>query len=170
MAVVLAGCQGSAPKAASPSPPAPSHTASAQPAPTASIVHAVECAIVTFNVVNNTLGTDVSAPSVTTPSVDETDCIYKGPQQLVTVDVLNGQAAAGFAADKLRNLPRGQTSGDVAGLADQAYYITLPPTGDLPAPTTILFALKGRTALVVSSQTSLASLQALMAKALSLTT
>jgi hypothetical protein len=135
--------------------------------PTVSVAPAVECAIVTFDEVNNILGTDVSQPNVTTPSPAETDCIYDGPNQIVTVDIVSGENATGFAADKQANIAQGQSHGDVAAVGDQAYYVTRQSPDGL---TTILFTLKGATVVTVSSQTSLASLETLMARVLSQTT
>lgn len=171
--MLAAACGGGSPNVTgSSSPSAPAAAASAPASstpvsPTVSVAPAVECAIVTFDEINNILGTDVSQPNVTTPSPAETDCVYDGPNQIVTVDIVSGENATGFAADKQANIAQGQSHGDVAAVGDQAYYVTRQSPDGL---TTILFALKGATVVTVSSQTSLASLETLMARVLSQTT
>lgn len=157
LAAGLAACGSSPPKNAvnSPSPTTTaSPAASPHPLPTPSIV----CTIASANDVNTLLGTGVGAPTVQQLSPNETNCQFFGANQVATVDITVGENAAGFAADK-QQFTAQEIWADAKGVGDQAYYLTKPSQY---GTTTILVALKGTTSVIVSSQTSLASLEDLM--------
>ncbi|HEU5001603.1 MAG TPA: hypothetical protein VFW71_02340 [Actinomycetota bacterium] len=161
IAVTLAACSAS-PKApqSTPTPtPTPSVSASPSALPTQLPASpAIGCTIVTPDEVNAALRTTVGVPTVDHPSQAETDCTFTGPGQLVTVDVIVGETAASFAADKSQ-LTANQTWADVAGVGDQAYYVTL---ASQYGTTIVLYALKGSNAFVTSAQTDLRTLEMLM--------
>jgi hypothetical protein len=152
----LAACGGSTPSAARSPGTSATPSATASPQPTES--PAIGCTIVTADTVNAALGTTVGVPTVDHPSPAETDCTYNGNGEIVTVDIIVGENAAGFVADQ-QTFTAGQTWASAPGIGDQAYYVTKASSD---GTTTILFALKGTNSFVVSSQTSLASVETLM--------
>jgi hypothetical protein len=169
LAAGLAACGGSNPRGTGSPPPSASPSPPASPTPTFS--PAIGCTTVTPDQVNAALGTTVGVPDVSHPSPEETDCTYTGPSQLVTVDIVVGENAAGFQADRQQLTAGCGTSANsnclswstVAGVGDQAYELTeSSPDGT----TTILLALKGSNSFLISSQTSLDTLKTLMAQVL----
>lgn len=166
IAVTLAACTKS-PKALQP-PPTPTPSASATPLALPTELPAspaIGCTIVTADQVNAALGTTVGVPTVDHPSQAETDCTFTGPGQLVTVDIIVGEDAASFAADKAQFTANADWA-NASNVGDQAYYVT---KASQFGSTIILFALKGSNVVITSSQTDLPTLEKLMNQVLTQT-
>lgn len=166
----LAACGGGRPSATQSGSPTPSSSPSASPTPVPS--PAIGCTIVTPDEINAALGTQVGLPEVTHNQPQETDCVFNGPSQLVTVDIVVGENASGFAADRQEFTAQCGTSADapctasatVTGVGEQAYYLT----GASPEGTTLtLLALQNNVSYLVSAQTAIGPLEALMKQLLS---
>lgn len=152
-----------------PSSPTPSGTTSPTPVPSPPI----GCTILTPDQINSALGTEVGLPTVIHPQPQETDCTFSGPSEEVTIDVTVGENASGFAADQQQTTSSCGTSASapcsawatLPGVGEQAYYLTsATPNGT----TLTLLALQDNVSYLLSGQSAIGPLEALMKQMLSL--